>query len=156
MKELVASDAATVEALTARLKQAETIAEFQCIQCVLMLQRWQGVDAGRQHGRQAKPAAQRAGARSSDTLAFLITTAKRADSLCVTVSGPAPAGKGMRMRTALFGWPAAYAATCTLSRRQRPPGPRAAHGVRARRARASARACASALPGRAVCPAAAR
>ena len=36
MKELVASDAATVEALTARLKQAKTIAEFQRIQCVLM------------------------------------------------------------------------------------------------------------------------
>ena len=36
MKELVASDAATVEALTARLKQARTIAEFQRIQCVLM------------------------------------------------------------------------------------------------------------------------
>lgn len=36
MKELVASDAATVEALKARLKQARTIAEFQRIQCVLM------------------------------------------------------------------------------------------------------------------------
>ena len=36
MKELVASDAATVEALKARLKQAKTIAEFQRIQCVLM------------------------------------------------------------------------------------------------------------------------
>jgi transposase len=36
MKELVASDAATVEALKVRLKQAKTIAEFQRIQCVLM------------------------------------------------------------------------------------------------------------------------
>jgi transposase len=36
MKELVASDAATVEALKTRLKQARTIAEFQRIQCVLM------------------------------------------------------------------------------------------------------------------------
>ena len=36
MRELVASDAATVEALRARLKQARTIAEFQRIQCVLM------------------------------------------------------------------------------------------------------------------------
>ena len=36
MKELVACDAGTVEALTARLKQAKTIAEFQRIQCVLM------------------------------------------------------------------------------------------------------------------------
>ena len=36
MKELVASDAVTVEALTARLKQAKTIAEFQRVQCVLM------------------------------------------------------------------------------------------------------------------------
>jgi len=36
MKELVASDAATVEALKARLKQARTIAEFQRVQCVLM------------------------------------------------------------------------------------------------------------------------
>ena len=36
MKELVACDAATVEALKARLKQAKTIAEFQRIQCVLM------------------------------------------------------------------------------------------------------------------------
>ena len=36
LKELVASDAATVEALTARLKQAETIAEFQRVQCVPM------------------------------------------------------------------------------------------------------------------------
>ena len=36
MKELIASDAATVEALTVRLKQAKTIAEFQRIQCVLM------------------------------------------------------------------------------------------------------------------------
>jgi len=36
MKELVASNAETVEALTARLKQARTIAEFQRIQCVLM------------------------------------------------------------------------------------------------------------------------
>ena len=36
MKELVASDAVTVEALTARLKQAKSIAEFQRIQCVLM------------------------------------------------------------------------------------------------------------------------
>ena len=36
MKELVACDAATVEALQARLKQAKTIAEFQRIQCVLL------------------------------------------------------------------------------------------------------------------------
>jgi transposase len=36
MKELIACDAATVEALKARLKQAKTIAEFQRIQCVLM------------------------------------------------------------------------------------------------------------------------
>ena len=36
MKELVACDAATVEALKAKLKQAKTIAEFQRIQCVLL------------------------------------------------------------------------------------------------------------------------
>lgn len=36
MRELIGSDAATVEALKARLKQARTIAEFQRIQCVLM------------------------------------------------------------------------------------------------------------------------
>ena len=36
MRELVASDAVTVEALAARLKQAKSIAEFQRIQCVLM------------------------------------------------------------------------------------------------------------------------
>ena len=36
MKELVACDAATVEALQARLKQARTIGEFQRIQCVLL------------------------------------------------------------------------------------------------------------------------
>ena len=36
MKELVACDTATVEALKARLKQAKTIAEFQRVQCVLM------------------------------------------------------------------------------------------------------------------------
>ena len=36
MKELVACDAATIDALKARLKQARTIAEFQRIQCVLM------------------------------------------------------------------------------------------------------------------------
>ncbi len=36
MKELITCDEATVEALQARLKQAETIAEFQRIQCVLL------------------------------------------------------------------------------------------------------------------------
>ncbi len=36
MKELITCDEATVEALKARLKEAETIAEFQRIQCVLM------------------------------------------------------------------------------------------------------------------------
>ena len=36
MKNLIASDEATMEALTARLKQAKTIAEFQRVQCVLM------------------------------------------------------------------------------------------------------------------------
>ena len=32
MKDLIASDEATIEALTARLKQAKTIAEFQRVQ----------------------------------------------------------------------------------------------------------------------------
>ena len=36
MKNLIANDEATIEALTARLKQAKTIAEFQRVQCVLM------------------------------------------------------------------------------------------------------------------------
>lgn len=36
MKELITCDEATVEALQARLRQAQTIAEFQRIQCVLM------------------------------------------------------------------------------------------------------------------------
>ncbi len=36
MKELVTGDEAMVEALQARLKQAQTIAEFQRIQCVLL------------------------------------------------------------------------------------------------------------------------
>ena len=36
MKDLIASDEATIEALTARLKQAKGIAEFQRVQCVLM------------------------------------------------------------------------------------------------------------------------
>lgn len=36
MKDLIASDEATIEALKARLRQAKTIAEFQRVQCVLM------------------------------------------------------------------------------------------------------------------------
>jgi transposase len=36
MKSLIASDEETVQALTTRLKQAQTIAEFQRVQCVLM------------------------------------------------------------------------------------------------------------------------
>jgi transposase len=36
MKKLIASDKVTTQALTARLKQASTIAEFQRVQCVLM------------------------------------------------------------------------------------------------------------------------
>ena len=36
MKDLIACDAATIEALQVRLRQATTIAEFQRIQCVLL------------------------------------------------------------------------------------------------------------------------